>query len=66
MGFCVENTYIIELHVLRDMLMHKYGRDFSIAVMENKDGCVSERVNLSSVHVTVTMLTAHTHKLGPQ
>ena len=35
---------VVELHVLRDILMHKYGRDFSIAVMENKDGCVSERV----------------------
>ncbi|OAX42098.1 DUF292-domain-containing protein, partial [Rhizopogon vinicolor AM-OR11-026] len=33
-----------ELHILRDMLMHKYGRDFSAAVMENRSGCVSERV----------------------
>jgi len=24
--------------------MHKYGREFSIAVMENRDGCVSSRV----------------------
>jgi len=24
--------------------MHKYGREFSAAVMENRDGCVSERV----------------------
>ena len=29
---------------MRDILMHKYGRDFAIAVMENKDGCVTERV----------------------
>lgn len=36
-----------ELHILRDMLMHKYGREFSAAVMENRDGCVSERVRLS-------------------
>jgi hypothetical protein len=28
--------------------MHKYGRDFSAAVMENKDGCVSERVRIIS------------------
>ena len=34
-----------ELHILRDMLMHKYGREFAIAVMENRDGCVSERVS---------------------
>lgn len=26
--------------------MHKYGREFSIAVMENRDGCVSNRVSL--------------------
>ncbi|KAG6897961.1 hypothetical protein C0992_008351 [Termitomyces sp. T32_za158] len=37
-------TELKELHILRDILMHKYGRDFSIAVMENRDGCVSERV----------------------
>ena len=34
-----------ELHVLRDLLMHKYGREFSIAVMENRDSCVSDRVS---------------------
>lgn len=37
-------TEIKELHILRDLLMHKYGREFSVAVMENRDGCVSERV----------------------
>ncbi|GBE77510.1 regulator of Vps4 activity in the MVB pathway-domain-containing protein [Sparassis latifolia] len=37
-------TELKELQVLRDMLMHKYGREFAIAVMENRDGCVSERV----------------------
>lgn len=25
--------------------MHKYGREFSVAVMENQDGCVSDRVS---------------------
>jgi hypothetical protein len=40
----------IELHVLRDLLMHKYGREFSAAVVENKDGCVSERVRVNSIH----------------
>ncbi|KAL4250380.1 IST1 family protein, partial [Pleurotus pulmonarius] len=30
--------------VLREILMHKYGREFSIAVMENRDGRVSDRV----------------------
>ena len=24
--------------------MHKFGREFSLAVMDNRDGCVNERV----------------------
>lgn len=27
--------------------MHKYGREFSLGVMENRDNCVSERVRFS-------------------
>ncbi|PBK76606.1 DUF292-domain-containing protein [Armillaria solidipes] len=42
--FSAPRTEVKELHVLRDLLMHKYGREFSIAVMENHDGRVSERV----------------------
>jgi len=37
-------TELKELHILRDILMHKYGREFSLAVMENRDGCVSNRI----------------------
>ncbi|KIM31709.1 hypothetical protein M408DRAFT_327163 [Serendipita vermifera MAFF 305830] len=37
-------TELKELHTLREMLMHKFGREFSLAVMENRDGCVSPRV----------------------
>ncbi|KZW00507.1 DUF292-domain-containing protein [Exidia glandulosa HHB12029] len=37
-------TELKELHVLREMLMHKFGREYSIAVMENRDNCVTERV----------------------
>ncbi|KIJ66411.1 hypothetical protein HYDPIDRAFT_26762 [Hydnomerulius pinastri MD-312] len=37
-------TEVKELHVLRELLMHKYGREFSAAVMENRGGCVSDRV----------------------
>jgi hypothetical protein len=37
-----------ELYILRDILMHKYGREFTIDVMDNKDGCVSDRVSLLS------------------
>ena len=39
-------TPLSELHVLRDVLMHKYGREFSLGVMENHDGCVSDRVSV--------------------
>jgi len=42
--YAAPRTELKELHILRDLLMHKYGRDFSAAVMENRDGCVSERV----------------------
>ncbi|KAG7452117.1 DUF292-domain-containing protein [Guyanagaster necrorhizus] len=41
---CFLKYSLPELHVLRDILMHKYGRDFSVAVMENRDGCVNGRV----------------------
>ncbi|VDB91585.1 unnamed protein product [Peniophora sp. CBMAI 1063] len=37
-------TELKELHILRDLLMHKYGREYSAAIMENRDGVVSERV----------------------
>ncbi|KAH9178874.1 DUF292-domain-containing protein [Lactarius sanguifluus] len=42
--YAAPRTELKELHVVRDLLMHKYGREFSAAVMENRDGCVSERV----------------------
>ncbi|KAI0778674.1 DUF292-domain-containing protein [Trametes elegans] len=42
--YAAPRTELKELHILRDILMQKFGREFSIAVMENKDGCVSERV----------------------
>jgi len=42
--YAAPRTELKELHVLREMLMHKYGREFSIGVMENRDGCVNERV----------------------
>ncbi|TKY85357.1 hypothetical protein EX895_005519 [Sporisorium graminicola] len=37
-------TELKELHVLREMLMAKFGREFAQDVMENKDSCVPERV----------------------
>ncbi|OSD06174.1 DUF292-domain-containing protein [Trametes coccinea BRFM310] len=42
--YAAPRTELKELQILRDILMHKFGREFSIAVMENRDGCVSERV----------------------
>ncbi|KAF5352408.1 hypothetical protein D9756_005821 [Leucocoprinus leucothites] len=33
-----------ELHVLRDILMHKYGREFSARVMENRDSCMMRKL----------------------
>ncbi|KAL1663681.1 DUF292-domain-containing protein [Schizophyllum commune] len=42
--YAAPRTELKELHILRDLLMHKYGREFSVAVMENRDGCVPERV----------------------
>ncbi|KAK0455858.1 hypothetical protein EV421DRAFT_1918440 [Armillaria borealis] len=37
----------VQLHVLRDLLMHKYGREFSIAVMENHDGRVVRKLDIA-------------------
>lgn len=37
-------TELKELHVLREMLMSKAGRDYSIAAIDNIDGLVPERI----------------------
>jgi len=37
-------TEVKELHVLRELLTHKYGREYTIGVMENRDGCVPPRI----------------------
>jgi len=42
--YAAPRTELKELNVLREMLMHKYGREFSLGVMENRDDCVSDRV----------------------
>ncbi|KAF9444605.1 DUF292-domain-containing protein [Macrolepiota fuliginosa MF-IS2] len=42
--YAAPRTELKELHVLRDILMHKYGREFSVGVMENRDNRVSDRV----------------------
>ncbi|KAF7337604.1 hypothetical protein MSAN_02233700 [Mycena sanguinolenta] len=59
-------TELKELHILRDILMHKYGREFSVAVMENRDGCVSERVVRKLVNVTPSseLVDAYLHEIA--
>jgi hypothetical protein len=47
-GMHLLTSILAELHTLRDLLMHKYGREYSQNVMDNKDGCVSERVRGSA------------------
>ncbi|GJJ13403.1 hypothetical protein Clacol_007657 [Clathrus columnatus] len=42
--YAAPRTELKELHILREMLMHKFGREFSLAVIENRNNCVSERV----------------------
>jgi len=37
-------TELKELNVLREMLMQKYGREFSLGAMENRENCVGDRV----------------------
>ena len=36
--------------------MHKYGREFSLAVMENRDGCVSKRVRFRHALLIYSLL----------
>jgi len=42
--YAAQRAEVKELHILRELLMHKYGREFSAAVLENRGGCVSDRV----------------------
>jgi hypothetical protein len=37
--------------------MHKYGRDYSAAVMENRDGCVSDRVSVFDEHALAGIIS---------
>lgn len=59
-------TEVRELHILRDILMQKYGRDFSLAVMENRDGCVSERVirKLDVATPSLELVDAYLHEIA--
>ncbi|KAG9313964.1 DUF292-domain-containing protein [Chiua virens] len=39
-----QRTEVKELHVLRELLVTKYGREFTTAVLENRGDCVNNRV----------------------
>ncbi|KAJ3551433.1 hypothetical protein NP233_g13082 [Leucocoprinus birnbaumii] len=41
--YAAPRTELKELHILRDLLMHKYGREFTSGVMENRNNCVTDR-----------------------
>ncbi|KAF8433516.1 DUF292-domain-containing protein [Boletus edulis BED1] len=42
--YAAQRIEVKELHVFREILVQKYGREFSTAVMENRGDCVSDRV----------------------
>ncbi|KAN0100225.1 Regulator of Vps4 activity in the MVB pathway domain containing protein [Tylopilus felleus] len=42
--YAAHRTEVKELHVLRELLLQKFGREFTAAVMENRGACVSDRV----------------------
>ena len=53
--------------MLRDLLMAKFGREFAINCMENKDNFVSKRVSLPSsvvLHFMTVYLPQVTSKLS--
>ncbi|KAJ7070619.1 DUF292-domain-containing protein [Mycena amicta] len=58
-------TELKELHILRDILMHKYGREFSVAVMEERKH-VSERVIRKLVNDTppADLVDAYLHEIA--
>jgi len=59
-------TELKELHILRDLLMHKYGREFSVGVMENRDKCVSDRVmrKLVVASPSAALVDAYLHEIA--
>ncbi|KAG6911374.1 hypothetical protein DXG01_001045 [Tephrocybe rancida] len=64
--YAAPRTEVKELHILRDILMHKYGRDFSLAVMENRDSCVSDRIirKLDIATPSSELVDAYLHEIA--
>lgn len=42
--YAAHRTEIKELHFVRESLMNRFGREWAVNVMENRDSCVSSRV----------------------
>ncbi|KAK4705305.1 vacuolar protein sorting-associated protein IST1, partial [Phenoliferia sp. Uapishka_3] len=64
--FAAGRTELKELHTLRDMLMSKYGRDYSLEVLDNVDGCVSTRVTskLAIAQPPAETVDAYLHEIA--
>lgn len=47
--FAAPRTEVKELKAVRELLVAKYGKEFTLAAMENSDGKVSERASLRCI-----------------
>lgn len=59
-------TELREIHILREMLMSKGGRDFALACIENTDGIVPERITSKLVIQTppVELVDLYLHEIA--
>ncbi|GAA5870356.1 hypothetical protein JCM3774_002708 [Rhodotorula dairenensis] len=62
----MRRTELRELHILREMLMSKGGRDFALACIDNTDGIVPERVTSKLVVQTppVELVDLYLHEIA--
>lgn len=59
-------TELREIHILREMLMSKGGRDFALACIDNTDGIVPERITSKLVIQTppVELVDLYLHEIA--
>ncbi|GAA5976068.1 hypothetical protein JCM10908_005375 [Rhodotorula pacifica] len=59
-------TELREMHILREMLMSKGGRDFALACIDNEDGIVPERITSKLVIQTppVDLVDLYLHEIA--
>ncbi|KAH8921744.1 DUF292-domain-containing protein [Atractiella rhizophila] len=64
--YAAGRTEMKELHTLREMLMAKFGREFAVAVMENQDNCVPNRVTskLTTETPSSTLVDAYMYEIA--